>query len=246
MNLDAKNPKDLKKMKETMQIEMNKLNNELKSLEAYQKSKIQIVDENDIIDLNQSIDMFGTENLMLVKAIKKLIKANENENNRLIEQNRSSFDWFLFIFGFKNNNLKSVKKNKSINKTNCLRNLNYVNNLEKMKSSILKPEILKYDINTSENSTTDNGQDLMTKNGYKYLNKLRYYNHHLNKISSISRKVIINKNEVKLEELDCSDDWKFFAIVIDRLIFLIFSIIIPVCLLLMYANFLLRKPVDFD
>lgn len=258
MNLNPNNPEDMKQIKDIMQKEINILNAELRSLEAYQISKIDTyecnigtnIEEKNEVDF-ESMEIFGIDNLMLMKAIKKLIKANQIESEqKMLTKSSSSFNWLFYIFAFRYNHIKPVSKNNSINRTKCLRNINYVSNLEKMKSSILKAEpTKKLNNKSSENSTTDT-ENIMTKRGYKYLSLLRFYKNRLNSLSTTSntpKNSITKKNkEVELEEPDCSDDWKYFAVVLDRLIFIIFSLVIPLCLLLMYANFMMREPVDFD
>ena len=252
---DPKRPKDLKKIKNIIQEEIDILNEELRVLQHNFTSKKDIFDEkfskknvDNILENNATgMDTLGNEFLSLVKTIKCLIKSNLKENETKAESKNETCNWLFFFYrltNFKCNNIRSCTESpiKKRNDNKCKRNLHYVNTLENLKLNIVKPRKKK---NLEQVSATECEKDTMTKRGYKYLNLLQCYKQQINGFTQFGKGVLIDKKK-KSEIADFSNDWKLFAIVIDRMIFLIFSLIIPICLLLMYFKFYLKEPVELD
>lgn len=259
MMFDPNRPKDLRKIKKLIQAEIDILNEELKILQNNYVSKKDIFDEKaskktgyhsikNEKNNTANIDILGNEFLSLVKTIKCLIKSNLNEAESKKNESKAKTCNCLFFF-YKLSNFKCNKMEKCSNfpikkiyDTNCKRNMHYVNTLENLKLNIVRP---KKKVNLEQVSVSKFEQDIMTKRGYKYLDYLRCYKKQIHGFTKFN----IDVDKTKTNELNTSDfsnDWKYLAIVIDRVIFTFFSLIIPVCLLLMYFKFYLKETVDLD
>ena len=88
----------------------------------------------------------------------------------------------------------------------------------------------------------------MVKMATKYLGLLKEYNTTIKAFLGSDQvdKVDVAGRKASEAEPDYSYEWKYLAILIDRLIFILFSAVIPVCLVLMYIQLRIFEPVQLD
>ncbi len=260
------------RLKNIIQDEINLVDDELKNLEkslalkkdilihklkASNKSKNDhettvINQKNNDINNGNFVDLIGKDVLCLLKIIKTMIKQNTEDSIQLeIHENKKFKSCFKI---FETMNFKRIDKRNSIMESKHRKNIRYANTLENLKLSIIKPEKVKPCIvrgNSAFNSLFDKeDQVFMTKNAKQYLNLLRNYNHQLGcyvRVNNLGSESVIKTNQEKNTiDPDYSYEWKYLAILIDRLIFVFFSVLIPLCLLLMFVKFTLMESVELD
>ena len=207
--------------------------------------------------------------LTLLKTFNKVIKS---DFKHVIESDIKTYDtmsdWIFFLLGLRrktslNNKQDSYDVNEQILKQNIVytkkakKNFHYVNTLENLKFALVNPEQSKKKLKKLKRLPTMSATEHAALNvdsvkvATKYLNALNAYKNQMRQFMNIhepsSEKQL--KQAVKttpLPEPDYSKDWKLLAILIDRLIFITFSLIIPICLILMYVKVLIVETVKLD
>ena len=221
-------------------------------------------------DLNpHQLNFIGHEMLTLLKTFNKVIKS---DFKHVIESDIKTYDtmsdWIFLLLGLRrktslNNKQDSYDVNEQILKQNIVytkkakKSFHYVNTLENLKFALVNPEQSKKKLKKLKKLPTMSATEHAALNvdsvkvATKYLNALNAYKNQMRQFMNIhepsSEKQL--KQAVKttpLPEPDYSKDWKLLAILIDRLIFITFSLIIPICLILMYVKVLIVETVKLD
>jgi hypothetical protein len=171
----------------------------------------------------------GTDFLKLITTIKQVIKVHQYEEPK--------FDLsFIFCAGLNEKNSEISKKNhqESIDKAN----FKLINTLEKLKRKVDKP-VQKL---TSKNYACSSKSSEAICKSEKYLTLLKDYSDQLRmrltekETNAHSKVVHTEKIETNIEntcERSYVYEWKYLAIVLDRILFFIFALVIPICLLIM-------------
>ena len=193
------------------------------------------------------MELLGNEVLNLLKTVNLIIKKNfDKQVGSNLKVYDSIFEWLMFVIGFRREEhgpgfLKVDESQKHV------KNIQYVNMLENLKLNIVKPET-KLRKKTMEYKVSDSESKDVTNKALKYMNLLKIYNCQIKNFSrpNVKKRKHEKKADKKQEDVDHSQDWMYLAILIDRLIFIVFSVIIPVCLTLMYIKILTLEPSDFE
>lgn len=211
------------------------------------------------------IDIIGHSMLKLLKAINTVIKEKNSIPSEIDTYDTVS-DWLLFVFGI---NRKPWTEPEECDPTsnndhiyiNILRKkLRYINTLENLKSDLIKPETKSKtkpktvdEIKPNLSSYSAAKEVDSVRVATKYLTLLKLYKNQIRQYMGQAsdaeeppaKKMTIKVEKVQLEP-DYSRDWKLLAILIDRLIFSFFAIVIPLCLFTMYMKVLLLKNAELD
>ncbi len=228
------------------------------NIKSSHKSKINYETKVDK-QVNESlIDLIGNDILNIFTIIKFSIKRNVEEDallHKSIIKKRNTLLNFIEKRPSDRDNMGKNLMNNSPKENKQLNNIKYVDTLENLKLKIVKPHKCKQ-IYISQKSTccnNDKYEPMSTRDyGKKYLTILKNYNRQLS--SYVREKnlkpvvTVFEKNEEKnsVIEPDYSCEWKYLAILIDRLIFIVFSIVIPVCLTFLFVKLSFMEPVVLD
>lgn len=213
------------------------------------------------------MDIIGHSMLKLLKTVNTVIKQKNSIPSEIDTYDTVS-DWLLFVFGINRKpctgpeECEPTSVNDHIDSHILRKKLRYINTLENLKSDLIKPET-KSKSKTKPKTVDEIKPDLSSYSAAKevdsvrvatkYLTLLKLYKNQIRQYmgqASDAEEPPAKKVTIKIEKVqpepDFSRDWKLLAILIDRLIFVFFSIVIPLCLFLMYMKVLLLKNAELD